>query len=153
MSNDNSNGYRLESFVEQIYKRMGYDDVRVHHTIKTMSGKNDCQFDVTFLGWFTRKFVECKFREDGSLVSYEEVTKFAGDLDLVNVPRQRGTMITNSHYSPRGIEFAQINGITLIDREKLKEMYFDSLGFFEQLKKACGKINLEEEIRKMKVRE
>ncbi len=82
--------------------------------------------------WF-KKYIECKYHSNGSLVPFKDLAIFAGKLKIMNVSTKKGIFVTNTDYDRRAKEHAKITGIKLINGERLRTLYYRSRGIIPSI--------------------
>ncbi|MGB9748691.1 MAG: restriction endonuclease [Candidatus Woesearchaeota archaeon] len=120
----NINGYKLEKFVEELYKELGYLDVKRNNIIK--KGSEWYQIDLSYLklenNLMKRMLVEIKYKDDERKVELEEVSKFCSVLELIGHDARNSEFVTNSYFSERAKLYAERKGIRMIDGACLNEL-------------------------------
>jgi len=122
-------GSGLEIFVSELYKDLGYRDVKVDYRVKKTNGEESAngQIDVTYKDPILRKYVECKYRTNSN-VTFDDYSKFETTLKTFNIPTYLGEMVTNRYFDEKVKLRAKESKIRLIDRDELQRL--------EQLRKS-----------------
>ncbi|MEM2121860.1 MAG: restriction endonuclease [Candidatus Woesearchaeota archaeon] len=123
-SQKNINGYKLERFVEELYKDLGY--INVKRNIIFKKGNSKYQIDLCYLKFDNnipkKIFVEIKYKDNNRKVELEEIAKFYSVLELTGNDPKNSEFITNSYFTERAKEYARRKGIKIIDGACLNEL-------------------------------
>jgi hypothetical protein len=117
------NGKGLELFVFELYKDLGYQDVKLDYRLSKSNGQENArgQIDVTYKKFFIRRYVECKQRNDKN-VDFDDYSKFETTLKTFNIPTSFGEIITNTGFDEKVKLRAKETKIKLIDGTELKRL-------------------------------
>ncbi len=120
----NLNGYKLEVFVENLYKQLGYVSVKRNITIRKSGMKYQIDIMYKRMDNLIPKtvFVEVKYKKQGSKVGLEEVAKFYSVLELLNHEPRYSEFVTNSYFTMRAEKYCARKGIKMINGPKLWEL-------------------------------
>ena len=113
-------GHGLEQNVAEIYRDMGYWNVKTNVFYKKHIGKKIItrEFDIVYYAFFEKRYTECKYHTKSN-VTLAEAEEFARKLELFHINPQHAEMITNQNYTHPARVFAEKNNITLITGEAL----------------------------------
>ena len=129
-SQKNINGYKLEKFVEQLYKEMGYLNVKRNNIIR--KGNETYQIDLSYIrienNLPKKIMVEIKYKDNGRKIELQEVSKFYSVLELIGHNSKNSEFITNSYFTERASLYAKRKGIKMIDGAHLKELSISLVG-------------------------
>lgn len=147
--NQNKRGYQFERYVEQLFKDLGYRNVKKGniHYAKNIFGrrKRKCQIDIEYSRFLTRVYVECKYKSNG-YVNLDEVKCFVQKLRLLRVPAQEGLMVTNQDYTPRAKRYARAFGLKLYNRRSVERLHNSRLGFAGLIRNRFSSKTLEQRV-------
>jgi hypothetical protein len=135
-----NNGKAFEDYIFNLYKSLNKSNLEkdIHIIIPSKDINLKAQIDIIYDRWFSKIYVECKYKENNSKVTLNEVSKFCAVLKLMDVPYKRGEMITNYFYDNRAIEYAKKNKLKLYDYNDIIKM--------EEKRKGLVDIILDKEI-------
>lgn len=142
----NSNGYKLEAWVETLFKELGKPNVRrnITYRIKPLFGRpKKCQIDVEY-GILSKTRIECKYVANG-YAQAEAVEKFHRTKQLLG--NGNYLIATNSDFSEDAENLAAQYKIGLLNGKTLAELKDSTLK--SRIKQIAGISNkpLEEQIR------
>ncbi len=113
---DNMNGYQFESFLKQLFDKMGY-------AVKSTKLSRDQGADIIAEKLNTRYLIQAKrYNEKVNNKSVQEISAA-----LKHYNADKGIVITNNYFTESAKELAKSNRIELIDRNKLKKLIIDYL--------------------------
>jgi hypothetical protein len=115
-----NNGTGLENFVCELYKDLGYTDVKRDHRFKKTYDQQSSrgQIDVTYTHLMIKRYTECK-QYNGRNVHFDDYSKFETTLNTYNIPTYLGEMITSTYFDNKVRLRAKETKIRLIDRNEL----------------------------------
>ena len=116
-------GHGLEQNVAEIYRDMGYWNVRTNVFYKKYMGKRIImrEFDIVYHAFFEKRYTECKYHTTSN-VSLAEAEEFARKLDLFHIDPKHAEMITNQNYTNPARVFTTDKGIKIITGKELAEL-------------------------------
>lgn len=113
---DNMTGHQFESFLKQLFERMGY-------VVKSTSLSRDQGADIIAEKLNTRYLIQSKrYNKKVSNKSVQEISAA-----LKHYKADNGIVITNSYFTESAKELAKSNNIELIDRNTLRKLISDYL--------------------------
>ncbi len=115
-------GLYFERWMVNLYKDTGKRKVQHNILLKDTKRKVRAQIDITY-GLF-KKYVECKYRQKGDYVRFDEITCFAGKLELFGIRSSRGIFVTNTNYEQRAKVYAKQKGIVLLYEKDLLHLHY-----------------------------
>jgi hypothetical protein len=115
-----NNGTGLEKFVCELYKDLGYVDVKKDCRLSKVNGVESVrgQIDLTYRLIFLKRYVECKQRTNTN-VNFDDYSKFETTLKVFNIPTYLGEMVTNTYFDEKVKSRAKEMKVKLIDRIEL----------------------------------
>ncbi len=113
-------GESFERHVAQLYSDILCK--KVYHDVFHKSDGHISQIDIEYDTIFGRRYVECKYRSNGRMVSLEEIAKFAAVLEIIGERTSKGEFVTNTDYTGRAKSYAARKGIRLYDLHDVKRM-------------------------------
>lgn len=109
----------FERYVAEIYRRRGY---RVHVTQQT----GDCGRDIEMKRGGRLYVVEVKLYSPGLHVGREKIQKLQGA--MIDAQAHGAIFVTTSKFTRTAIDYAQRNGIELVDGDALEAMIQEVIG-------------------------
>ena len=115
-------GSGLENFVAELYKDLGYINVRQDVRFsKSRGAPIEAQIDLTYNYLGVTRYVECKFHKNRN-VTLDEMSRFYTVLQLLNIQPYLGEIVTNKNFDPRCINLSKSSGIKIINGEDLSRL-------------------------------
>lgn len=130
--NDVQKGYHFEKWMSALYKDLNKRYVKHNVILKDKKRKIRGQIDITY--GLRTKYVECKYRQEGHRVRFDEVTCFIGKLELFGIKPNRGIFVTTTSYEKRAEAYAKKKGITLLAKKELLDLHYKRTAFFSRKK-------------------
>ncbi len=128
-------GRKFEIWTYNLLNDLGYNNLR-HNVVlkrkKPVTGNTIYQIDIT-AGIVRKTYFECKYKTNSN-VSLEEMAKFAGVLELLNISSSRGIMVTNQDYVERAKQYANAHKIKLWNKSYLEKLDYKRLGLIGTIK-------------------
>ncbi len=116
-------GHGLEQNIAEIYRDMGYWNVKTNVFYKKHVGRRIItrEFDVVYNIFFEKRYAECKYHTKSN-VSLAEAEEFARKLELFHINARHAEMITNQDYTIPAQLFTTEKGIKIITGKTLAEL-------------------------------
>ncbi|MBU0665956.1 MAG: restriction endonuclease [Nanoarchaeota archaeon] len=127
-------GFVFEKFIVEMLKDLGKKNIQHNQQKKKkrIFGEDlRFQIDITY-GVFRKHYVECKYKEKNN-VGLEDVAKFRSVLEIMEIPYNRGLMVTNKYYTERAKYYAKKNHIKLYNRNDLMSWCWKRKKFVEKI--------------------
>jgi hypothetical protein len=119
---NSKSGLGFERFVYELYSDLGYDVEFNRRMYKNIQGSLIYgQIDLVYNNFLMTKFVECKYRSNSN-VNFDDYSKFETTLKTFDIPLNFGEIVTNQYFDNKVIARAKECGITLVDKDILKEL-------------------------------
>ena len=132
-NNDRNRGYIFEEFVEDLFNKLGYRNVKRNniYNVRRFFRKRKVQIDIEYSRFFGRRYIECKYRENSN-VGKQEVEKFIRSLRLLGASG-RGMLITNTYFTNSAKRISRRYHLKLCDRDCLYGLYKKTIPFVRRI--------------------